>query len=262
MVWEDAFTIASNLAFVFPAVEAAERQFWPEAIIYFAVVLCSSLYHGCNSFGGTGCIGLPPHLLRDMDFYTAQLCIPLIALYAIKPWADSWYAFKTIALSVVAMALFFAQRYWGNAPDVQLLVAGLSFGAIFVYWGLYVLRQLRSTSKVTHYLPKYRWSYFALGIGLSGAAVSLYAAEMLNHQMYWAIHSCWHLDAALGQLMLLKIWPRKEKRLYHDKKDDHKGKRVVLLGPLTDPHVYALPVPRRDMHHLTPRSRVVVKVNE
>jgi len=275
MTLADSLTIASNVAFIFPAAEAIERQYWFEAMIYLAVVLSSSLYHGCNSFANA-CIGLPPDVLRNCDFFWAQMCIPLIALYAIRPWSNNWYAFKVVAIFSVGVALFFAQRYWGNSVYVQMLVAGVSFGAIFLYWLLYALRQYRLTQedgKPRNYLPPYRWDYFTLGMGLSGVAVALFAAEMLNHELYWAIHSSWHVDAALGQFFLLCIWatPSEPIVLWDPDVKGNRGQRVPLLQP--HPHPYAIPHPprynegssvvtQRTLSHTTPHSRVVVVVNE
>lgn len=260
MTAADVLTIVSNVAFLFPAAEAFERQYIVEGIVYLFVLVCSTLYHTCNSFSGA-CIGLAPDVLRDMDFYMAQLCIPLIALYAIRPWGDLFYWFKTAALMIIAFGLFLCQRYFGNSAIVQMIVAAISFGSIFIYWLLYALRQCRKHGDhVKHYLPRYRWDMFALGIGLSGAACALFAAEMLNHEFYWAIHACWHVDAALGQYALLCIWPHKAVLLYDAKKPGHKGHHVTLMDP--HPHPYAIPqqaVTQRKVVHLTPPSRVVTE---
>jgi hypothetical protein len=265
----DIFTIVSNLAFLFPLEEAVEEQEWGPAIVYALIVLCSSLYHSCNSLAN-GCIGLSPDRLRNMDFFTAQLCIPIIALYAIRVWSDHWYAFKEISLALLTVALYFAQAYWGNSFYVQMLVAGLSFGAIFAYWGLYALRRWRKHQRpgagpVGHYLPKYNWYYFTFGISLSALAVSLYAAEMLDHRLYWATHSCWHLCAAFGQYWLLKIWPRKETRLYEESdKHGHRGRRVALLDQVKEhaPHTYAIPAAALGLRHLPPQTRVTAQIKE
>lgn len=264
MVSEDWLTVVSNLAFLFPMAEAFERQYIFEGMIYLSVVICSSLYHLCNSWAWA-CLGLPPNVLRDMDFLTAQYCIPLIALYCIKPWSKHWYAFKTGALLSIFFALFLAQRYLGNSPYVQMIVAAISFGAIFLYWLVYALRRVRKHQKnpggpaLTRYLPRYRWDAFTLGLGLSGVAVALFAAEMLNHQLYYLIHSCWHVDAALGQYMLLCIWKRKAVLLYSEKKPNHKGHKVSLMD--MHPHPYAIPAATttQRLSHLTPPSRVIVK---
>jgi len=256
MVWQDIFTVISNIGFLFPAAEAIERQYWIEAIIYLIVTLSSTFYHLCNSWSGA-CLGLPPDVLRDQDFFWAQLLIPLIALYAIKPWSEHWYAFKICTISITAVGLFYAQRYWGNSPYVQMAVAAASFGAIFFYWLLYALRQSRKPPKKDgsrrRWLPPYRWEYFSLGLGLSGVAVALFSAEMLNHELYWAIHSCWHLDAAFGQFFLLCIWrtPSEPIRLYDPKHPGRPGKRV----PLMESHPYAIRSSNK-LIHLTPPSKM------
>jgi vacuolar-type H+-ATPase subunit I/STV1 len=268
----DIFTIVSNAAFLSPLDEAFYRQLVWHAMVYLFVIVSSSLYHSCNSLTH-GCLGLSPDVLRNGDFYFAQLCIPLIALSAIKPWMESWWWVKPVTLSLTGFGLYFAQRYLGNSLYVQMLVAGLSFGAILVYWGLYALRQYRKGQKgkkITHYLPKYIWRHFALGIGLSALAVSLYAAEMLAHGYYFAVHSCWHLCAAFGQTYMLKIWVRKEVRLYEESaKHGHRGHRVAILEPLSSggsvPHLYAIPLQRRGLVHVAPKTRaggLIVKVNE
>lgn len=276
-MWEDAFTIASNLAFLLPLYESICRQRWIRAVNYAAIVISSSAYHGCNSFGNA-CLGLPPDTLRHMDFFWAQLIIPLTALYTIEWWSDAWYAAETVLIFVAGFVLFIVQRYMGDSIYLQLVVSGASFGGIFAYWFLYAIRRCRKydtspsdPAASRRYLPKYRWEYFCGGIGLSGVAVALFAAEMLSHRHYWAVHSCWHVDAALAQVLMLNIWPAPKESIRLQGKHGKPGHRAVLNRPITTPpplntttsQRFPLIAPTsRTTTHVTPKSRVIIVVNE
>lgn len=264
IIWSDLITIISNLAFLFPAAEAIERQYWGPAILYVQIVICSSAYHSCNA--GLYCFGLSPNTLRDMDFYTAQLTIPIIALYLIRVWSDAWYALKVVIFAAVGFGLFLAQRYWSNSAYVQLAVTAGSFGGILFYWLLYALKA--HNDGASSMLPPYRWDMVALGLGISGVAVALFGAEMLNHSTYSYVHALWHVDAALGQFFLLCAWPNPSEpiRLFDNDAKNNRGHRVPLLYP--HPHPYAIPTSGggggadgMSVVHRTPQSRVITIVN-
>lgn len=196
----DVLTVISNAAFVLPAVEAARRRYWWRFCIYLLVLVSSSLYHTCNSFHGA-CAGLPPHVPREMDFFFAQLLIPLTALYIIWFPPDPLYWAEPVLIVASAFGIFLAEQYWESSLTMQLVLSGISFFLILLYWIIY--------GTVYRELPRYHWDKFGLAIGLTALSTTLFVVEMMNPPFYWAIHSVWHVNAALAQYFLLLIWPKR-----------------------------------------------------
>mgnify|MGYP001764669841 CR=1 FL=1 len=101
--------------------------------------------------------------------------------------------------------IFMLQRWIGESMWLQFGVAFVALGGLVMYWIVYAwIRKARGADRL---LPPYRWLYVSLGFAMSGLACSLYVTEMLSHRLYWAIHSVWHIDAALGQFFILLAWP-------------------------------------------------------
>ena len=196
----DVLTIISNAAFFLPASKAAQQRHWTMTCVYLLIIVCSSIYHTCNSFHGM-CLGLPPHVPRFMDFFFAQLVIPLTALYVIE-LPDVLYWVKRVAIVTFGFAIFLLLQYFETSLTVQIALAGISFALIFVYWAVY--------ASIYKKLPDYRWDYFCLAIGLTALSSSLFVVQLIMPRFYWAIHSVWHVNAAFGQYFLLLIWPEKD----------------------------------------------------
>lgn len=191
-------TVISNGMFLLPAVESARRNLWTRFCIYILILVSSSIYHTCNSFHGA-CAGLPPHVPRAMDFFFAQLVIPLTALYVIEfPRKSLWWMERVLIVGV-AFAIFLVEQYWESSLTVQIVLSGLSLAAILLYWLVFAI--------ATGRLPKYHWDHFGLAIGLAALSTTLFVVEMSNPPFYWAIHSEWHVLAALSQYFLLLAWP-------------------------------------------------------
>lgn len=200
----DALTIISNAFFLLPASEAVHRRRWTRACIYILTLISSSIYHTCNSFNGQ-CAGLPPHVARGMDFFFAQLTIPLSALYVID-FSEELYWLERVLIIAFAFIIFLLEQYFESTLMLQLILSAISFSFIIVYWIWYSQTKASDSS----YFPPYNWDYFALGIGLTAVASSLFVVEMIMPPFYWAVHSAWHVDAALGQYFLLLIWPARD----------------------------------------------------
>ena len=193
----DVLTVVSNAWFILPAVESARQRLWTLACIYVLVGVNSGIYHTCNSFYGA-CAGLPAEVPRMMDFFSAQLTIPLTALLVIHFPLRLYWA-KRVIIVLFAFSIFLLLQFFGTAMAVQLSISGVSFALIVVYWITYACVHGR--------LPPYRWDYFALAIGLLSLSSTLYVVQMIMPSFYWAIHSVWHVNAANGQFILLLIWP-------------------------------------------------------
>lgn len=205
----DALTVVSNFSFFAPFVEAYERGYIDMAASYLLIMICSSLYHTCNSFSGS-CAGLPPHVLHHMDFFFAQFIIPQTALFIVH-FPEAWMRFKRMVALLILFAIFLTLQFFEATLSVQIVIGGISFLFIVLYWLVYAMLHNGA-------LPPYNWSYFSLAIGLTSVSVSLFAVQMSMPSMYWANHSAWHVLAALSQYWLLQIWgpkpskPEKEER--------------------------------------------------
>ncbi len=203
----DVTTIVSNVIFLLPAVQAAclppELREWDNVCVYVCIVIFSSMYHACNSFSNTCIWAASTH--RWLDFFFAQLVIPLTALHIII-FPPNWRPLKRILTIAFAVLIALIQYSFGEGNMIQILICGLAFGMILVYWAIFAM--VASYNDAEHHkprLPPYRWDMFGLGIGLTILACSLYTTEMQYHLFYWAIHVVWHIDAALGQFFILLI---------------------------------------------------------
>lgn len=200
-MWEDVFTIVSNLGFLFPFALAVHYGYVLVAFDLMAQMLFSMGYHTCNSYSGA-CLGLSPLVWRYGDFFWAQYMIFRTALILIH-FPNRWV--RPALMLTAGGVLFMVQRWVGESTWLQLGVAFVAFGGLLIYWIIYALNAHAQGKKSL--LPPYRWLFVWLGFALSALACSLYVTEMLNHRLYWAIHSVWHMDAALGQFFILLAWP-------------------------------------------------------
>jgi hypothetical protein len=228
------FTIVSNLWFIFPAIGAAMQDEWTTFMVPILIIINSSMYHACNSFSSTCVFDAVIH--REYDFFFAQLTIPLITLNVIE-FKPGYYGLKRVLLISAAYIISVLQNTVGESSYVQLGIAGVCILLIIVYWIGYALYKQYTTGKMS--LPDYNWDLFAVGIGLTGVACSLYSTEMQAPRLYWAIHSCWHADAALGWtfMQLIHKWqdPNAEFAALDRKvgqRASSPSSRVSLLQPL------------------------------
>lgn len=188
----DVLTIISNVAFLLPACEAAYKGKWTRFSIYILIVVASSMYHTCNSYPGS--CALPSETLRHLDFFFAQLLIPLTALYVIH-FSARWAFLERIFIVAFAFGIFLVQMLIGESIYIQMIVASISFAIIVAYWTGYGIVYAR--------LPYYNWDWLIMGLGFTAVACSLFVTQLQYHLLYAYTHSCWHTIAALGQYYLL-----------------------------------------------------------
>ena len=198
----DVLTILSNFVFLVPMAQAIKKHRWTRAVIYASIILFSSMYHACNSFEGA-CV-FHANFHRQLDFFFAQFVIPATALYIII-FPKEIQFLERILLILFAIAIVLVQVTVGEVFAAQLVITAIAFGCMVVYWSVYALWAWANEEE--HYFPHYDWECFAWGLGLTGLSASLFATELQNHNLYWAVHSCWHSLAALGQYYLLCIRP-------------------------------------------------------
>jgi hypothetical protein len=252
-MWEDIFTIISNLAFLIPFSLAVHYGYVLTAFDLMAQMLFSMAYHSCNSYS-SACLGLSPMFWRHGDFFWAQYLIMRTALNLIH-FRNRWVR---PSLMIAGGTLIFLLQAWiGESMWLQFIIAFISLGGLLLYWGVYAFqRYMENPDRPwSELFPPYRWLYVAMGFALSGLACSLYVTEMLDHKLYWAIHSVWHMDAALGQFFVLLAWPpgialhNQQEQAFLAKLIQKREDAPFLMVPVVAPHRRGL------LHHRTPPSK-------
>lgn len=194
-MWLDVFTIISNLWFIAPAIKATNKRRITRACFYWGIVINSSIYHTCNSFEGACFLSASTH--RKYDFFFAMMQIPLTALYFVY-FPEEETHLERFLIFLFALGVSYVQNLVEDSLYVQLVLTGLALAIMIIYWIIYA-------SQNKGKFPPYNWEAFSNGVVLTAVSCVLYASEMINHDMYWAIHSVWHIDAANAQYWLLDI---------------------------------------------------------
>lgn len=204
----DAFLIVSNVSLWIPSALSFYYLrltkvpiYFVLGPLYFIMGLVSGLYHSCDSFPSTCLFEFKTH--NNLDFFFAQLIIPVSAIYLIyfPPWL---YWFQGVLILVLfAPAVWVITVTMSTDLWVQGLIAGASLLPVLIYWAWYAYYTQKITGKAR--FPPYSWGYLVLTISLLGLSVTLFSFQQLWHSGYWAIHSLWHILAAIGQYFLLKV---------------------------------------------------------
>lgn len=206
----ESLTIASNAFFLLPSITAFYLRRYTRGVLYLLTGICSSMYHACNTYQNA-CL-FPAQIHRGMDFFFAQLLIPLTALYIVYfPLEYEWI--ERVLTITFAFAIFVILITAGDVIYIQIILVAISLCIILGYWLVYACIYRGE-------FPKYRWSAFGMAIGLTTVSCALFATEMQVHVMYWAIHSLWHVDAALAQFFLLIMRPAAPKFATLDKQHE------------------------------------------
>jgi hypothetical protein len=219
----DVVTIISNVAFLLPSVQSAILRHWTRACLFFLMIFASSFYHACNSFPGN-CY-LDANIHRKLDFFFAQWLIPVTALYIIK-FKGAWCFLERVLIIATGLILFIVEAVSNEPFMIQVLLAGLSFLAIIVYWIGFAIYTKKFEGKAR--IPTYDWEAMVYGVGCTALACVLFATQRMWHQGYPWVHSIWHILAALGQYWILMTRPEKgpiypvlDKKIFRRIKYDH-----------------------------------------
>lgn len=204
----DVLLIVSNVFFLIPSVKSVMLHRYTRAAVYFLMMVASAFYHTCNSFPSACVFEAQTH--KKIDFFFAQLIIPVTALYIIK-FSPAYAFLERWLIILFAVVIFVIEVVADEAFIVQMVVGLVSVLMIAVYWIYFGIHKYRNEKYVLHSphprfaIPNYNWMDFSLGIGLSALACSLFATQKQWHLGYWAIHSVWHTLAAFGQYFILCI---------------------------------------------------------
>lgn len=198
----DVLLVVSNLAFLIPSIQAAYLHRFTRAAIFFLMIFASGLYHLCKAYSSTCVFDAQVH--RKLDFFFAQLIIPVTALYFIY-FPPKWRRLERWLIILFAVVLFVLEVLFDEAFFIQMILAIVGFFIIVFYWIGFAIDRFATEGKAR--LPHYDWNMVVLGIVFTFMAVSLFATQKGWPQGYWAIHSDWHILAALGQYFILLIRP-------------------------------------------------------
>lgn len=199
--------VLSNAFFIIPSIKAYLLNRHTRSILYFLMIFASSFHHSC--IGGINCV-LPANFSRKLDFFFAQLLIPVTALYLIK-FPQRLVKLERYIIWSFMVALLMVEYFLNEPFWMQLIVVGLSVLFLFVYWiiyGCYAQKEYReetgeaSCNKGCAF-PKYDWINLGLGLGLSAMATTLFATQERWPGGYDFVHAVWHSLAALGQYYIL-----------------------------------------------------------
>lgn len=182
---------------------------WTRASLFFLMIFASGTYHTCNSFNA--CI-FQPRIHRKVDFFFAQLLIPVTALYLVFFGLE--YAFVERFLIIGFAASIAIVEFLLDEPFVlQLAIAGISLLIILIYWAVYASMKHNEWEKEHGEdgltlcrgakLPPYNWHELSVGIALTAFACSLFTVQKSWWSGYVWIHTIWHVLAGFAQYFIL-----------------------------------------------------------
>lgn len=184
----DVFTVLSNLFLLIPFVTAVRYHRILRAIVLFLEVFASGLYHLCDSFN-VCLFSFSDH--HHLDFFFAQTLIILAAFYFIEfSFGNAWIEWVLILLGMFGIAIL--QITLPGELFVQGAIAGVAFVILVIYW-LY------------NGIPEYDWPNVTTGVTLLACSIVLFSVQELYSSLYWAIHSLWHITAAIGLDFIFRI---------------------------------------------------------
>lgn len=193
--------IFSNFSFLLPATRAYKYGLGTRAFLYaFVALFGSTLYHICKGFPRACIWSLEMH--HVMDFWSAELVIPISALRFIKfraPFIEKWIIWTLVVVLGITVSNSLSS-FVGQA-----LIAGSSlvFVAIYVVW-----------HRVSHgYWPEYNLVNLTLGVALTVFSIVFFSTQDSWPGGYGYMHALWHFFGAIGQFFLIGIRPPEDPML-------------------------------------------------
>jgi Protein of unknown function (DUF3522) len=216
--------VASNLAFILSFIQAFLYRRWTRGILYLLMMTVSGLYHLCGSYDV--CV-FSYQVHHGLDFFFAELLIPVSAIYLVY-FSPRWaWVERYLIFLLFAPAIFVLQIAFSGELLVQAAVAGVALAILIVYWIYFALKAKwawqsngkrpypflghangkREKTWKLYGFPPYRWNNLVLAVAFTAVSISFFSVQNMWHQGYWAIHSIWHINAAIGQVYLLASRP-------------------------------------------------------
>jgi hypothetical protein len=196
--------IISNLAFVAPMLRAIVRGHYTRAAIYALIPFTSGSYHACDAYASACLFSFPFH--RQLDFFFAELIIPLSALYLVI-WGD-WAPVERFLIVGFAVALAILQYALPTSDFVvQGIVVATAIVIVAIYWTVYAAMACGRAQKCVAAFPEYSWPDLLLFVTLATTSIVMFSVQNYMYYDYDWIHSLWHCLAAFGQWYLLAAKP-------------------------------------------------------
>ncbi|XP_071562180.1 post-GPI attachment to proteins factor 6 [Temnothorax nylanderi] len=185
----------SNFAFLGSIYVAIRREYFTEAVAYFAVMFFSTFYHACEAGEEiySVCI-MRLSVLQFCDFFNALLAI-WVTLVAMASFGPRLTAFCQVTGAIV---LAMGAEMDRTALWVFLLPAVTGSALIGLSWGL----RCRRRRTIKYPSRPYRTVYFPAGVLLVSLALICYAF-LQTRRNYYLVHSMWHICVAIGVILLL-----------------------------------------------------------
>ena len=183
-IYQYIFLVASNIAFLKPAIYAWRKNYIPDFCIYTLTMLVSALYHSCDQQKTLFSFCILPD-----SFYALQMCdfgFSSIAIwYALLRLVNISETFLTILqYSAIALQFFMAEydRFNPLVYVIPVIISGL----------LLIFRRKPDTN----------WTNFKIGVMFAVFGL-LFKILLENDSLYWLFHSLWHACMGISLSFIL-----------------------------------------------------------
>lgn len=184
----EVFTVISNASLLLASYTAFKFGRIFRFPTLFAEAIISALYHLCSYT--TYCL-FGFQVLHYLDFFNAELQLVLAILYFIDfkrgyEWIEWLMILFFVAVLVILQITLPSELY------VQAGLIGFLVIILIGYWFIFGV-------------PKYDWYFVAIGLSLLSISAILFSYQTVYPELYWAIHSLWHMFAGLGLCFIFYI---------------------------------------------------------
>lgn len=201
VLWSAIIIIATNIAYLLPALLACSLRVYDVAAAHFAVFLASNAHHVCFDLAKS-CYPALRTALQHLDvtiaYYSVARDIMFVASYDIiqvkgrsKIVRHTYTDFATVLYDAI---IVFAVFYFGNSLTASMLVVGYGLlvigSALTFYWNM----------KKQTFKQRFNWVFIGLAV-LSGVVGSL--LFVFEDEIGRPFHSLWHIFGALTSHLLL-----------------------------------------------------------
>jgi predicted membrane channel-forming protein YqfA (hemolysin III family) len=141
-----------------------------------------------------------------MDFYFAELTIPLLALHLIY-WPKVLRPLHHVLIILAAFVMVLLKHAMGPEGDMltQAFVGGFSAALLIGYWAGYALYHRAHYGRAR--FPPYNWWWLTSGLVMMVTGYIMFSLQNLLYWNYDYVHSIWHSCVALGAWGLQRAMP-------------------------------------------------------
>jgi len=185
--------IFSNLPFLLAASRSLDYGYGFTAyLLAFVAIFTSPVYHICTGFPAACLWSFYKH--RVVDFWSAELAIPVVGLIFIKFRAP--YVKKWIIMTLVIVIGFLVTGTSSNFIG-QAVIGAITIAVILVYIAWH---------RIAHgYWPEYDLVQVVLGVTFGTFGVSFFKVQDWWPPYYGYLHSYWHTFVAIGAYFFVGV---------------------------------------------------------